>query len=252
MKILIVEDEKLAAKKLISMIEELVKDVELVGIARSIEEAVIVIESNEIDLGFFDIQIEDGLSLDIFKKTNITFPVIFTTAFNEYAIKAFKLNSVDYLLKPIDIKELKNAISKYHNIWKTDQPQLSVSMIEEVKKLISGNYKERFSIKIGSKFEILQVTDICYFYSFEKGTYAKTISNRDLLLDSALENIFPLLDPKQFFKISRKHIVNIHHIKNVYAYSNSRLRVHTMIDEKDELIISREKVGSFKAWLEGN
>ncbi|MCD4680975.1 MAG: LytTR family transcriptional regulator DNA-binding domain-containing protein, partial [Bacteroidales bacterium] len=98
----------------------------------------------------------------------------------------------------------------------------------------------------------LFISDICYFYSFEKGTFTKTISNRDFLLDSALENIFPMLDPKQFFKISRKHFVNIQYIKNVYAYSTSRLRVHTSLNENDELVVSREKVSSFKAWLEGN
>lgn len=252
MYILIVEDEKLAAKKLTSLIEGLIDDLVVVGVAKSIDEAIAIIESNEIDLGFFDIQIEDGLSFDIFEKTKISFPVIFTTAYNEYAIKAFKLNSIDYLLKPISGDELKNALNKYYSIWKTEQPQLSVSVIDEVRKLISGSYKERFSIKIGSKFEILHVSDICYFYSFEKGTFAKTISNRDFLLDSALENIFPMLDPKQFFKISRKHIVNIQYIKNVYAYSTSRLRVHTSLNENDELVVSREKVSSFKAWLEGN
>jgi len=252
MNILIVEDENLAAKKLISLLESLVDDLVITGVAKSISEAVTLIESNEIDLGFFDIQIEDGLSFDVFEKTNITFPVIFTTAFNEYAIKAFKLNSVDYLLKPIDVDELKNAFNKYQSIWKKDQQQLSVSLIEEVKTLISGNFKERFSIRIGSKFEVLNVTDISYFYSFDKGTYAKTTNKRDLLLDGALENIFPLLNPKHFFKISRKHIVNIRHIKNVYAYSNSRLRVHTTTNEEDELIVSREKVSSFKSWLEGN
>lgn len=252
MNILIVEDEKLSAEKLKSMIRDIIDDATIVGIAKSTDDAIALISAMEIDLGFFDIQIEDGLSFGIFEKTTIRFPVIFTTAFNDYAIRAFKLNSIDYLLKPVSKDELENAINKYKRIWNTGQSHLPVSMIEEVKKLITGSYKERFSVKIGSKFEILQVADICYFYSFEKGTYAKTTYNRDFLLDSSLENIYPLVNPKLFFRISRKYIVNINHIKNVYAYSNSRLRVHTSIDSKDELIVSREKVSSFKAWLEGN
>lgn len=250
MNILIVEDETLAYKKLQLLIEKLIPDYNIVGIARSINDAVNLIETNDIDLGFFDIQIEDGLSFDIFDRAQIDFPVIFTTAFNEYAIKAFKLNSIDYLLKPISETELKNAISKFNNIWNKSENTISSSVIEEMKQLLAGNYKERFTVRIGNKIEILNTSDICYFHSFEKGTYAKTINNKDSLLDNALENIYPLLNPKQFFKISRKYIVNIQHIKDIYAYSNSRLRVNTHIKSTDELIVSREKVRVFKEWLE--
>jgi len=252
MKILIVEDETLASKKLQLLIEKLIPNFNIVGIAKSIEDAVSIIETNEIDLGFLDIQIEDGLSFDIFDRTKISFPVIFTTAFNEYAIKAFKLNSIDYLLKPISENELKNALSKFDNIWNKDENTISSSVIEEMKQLLAGNYKERFTVKIGNKIEILNTSDICYFHSFEKGTYAKTIEDRDSLLENALDNIYPLLNPKQFFRISRKYIVNIMHIKDIYAYSNSRLRVNTHIKSTDELIVSREKVRLFKEWLEDN
>ena len=250
MKILIVEDETLASKKLQLLIEKLIPNFNIVGIAKSIEDAVSIIETNEIDLGFFDIQIEDGLSFDIFDRTKISFPVIFTTAFNEYAIKAFKLNSIDYLLKPISENELKNALSKFDNIWNKDENTISSSVIKEMKQLLAGNYKERFTVRIGNKIEIINVSDICYFHSFEKGTYAKTIEDRDSLLENALDNIYPLLNPKQFFRISRKYIVNIMHIKDIYAYSNSRLRVNTNIKSTDELIVSREKVKAFKEWLE--
>jgi len=251
MNILIVEDEKLAAKKLVSQLENLNEDNNIVGIVKSVEAIVSAVDSLEIDLGFFDIQIEDGISLDAFERTSIDFPIIFTTAFNEYAIKAFKLNSIDYLLKPISQDELRNAISKYHSVWKKGEQAISGSVIEEVKKLISGSYKDRFTIRIGNKIEIIQVADICYFFSFEKGSYARTKDHKDRLLDSALDNIFPLLDPKQFFRISRKYIININYIKNVYLYSNSRLRINTILDEEEELIVSREKVGKFKEWLDG-
>ena len=250
MNIIIIEDETLAQKKLQLIIEKLIPDFNIVGIAKSIDEAVNLIETNNIDLGFFDIQIEDGLSFDIFDRTKINFPVIFTTAFNEYAIKAFKLNSIDYLLKPILENELKNALTKFNNIWNKSENTISSSVIEEMKQLLSGNFKERFTVRIGNKIEILNTADICYFHSFEKGSYAKTIDNKDSLIENSLDNIFPLLNPTQFFRISRKYIVNIKHIKDIYAYSNSRLRVNTHLKTIDELIVSREKVRAFKEWLE--
>jgi len=250
MNILIVEDESLAYKKLLLLIEKLIPDYNIVGVAKSIDDAVSIINSNNIDLGFFDIQIEDGLSFDVFSKAEISFPVIFTTAFNEYAIKAFKLNSIDYLLKPIDESELKNALDKFNHVWNKSESIISSSVIEEMKQLLTGNYKERFTVRIGNKIEILNTSDICYFHSFEKGTYAKTIKNKDRLLDSVLDNIYPLLNPKHFFRISRKYIVNIRHIKDIYAYSNSRLRVNSITSGNEELIVSREKVRAFKEWLE--
>lgn len=250
MKLLIIEDESLAVSRLEILFKKIIPNYTIVGIAKSIEDAVFIIENNEIDLGFFDIQIEDGLSFSIFEQTKVKFPVIFTTAYNDYAIKAFKLNSVDYLLKPVSEEELVVALEKFNSIWKKPDILISSSVIEEMKQLLSGNYKERFTVKIGNKIEILNTSDICYFHSFEKGTYAKTINNTDRLLDGALENIYPLLNPKQFFKISRKYIVNIQHINNIYAYSNSRLRVNTKIKTTDELIVSREKVRAFKEWIE--
>jgi len=250
MNILIIEDEKLASHKLEILINKLIPDFKIVGIAKSVHQAIELINNNKIDLGFFDIQIEDGLSFDIFEKAEISFPVIFTTAFNEYAVKAFKVNSIDYLLKPISENELKNALNKYDKHWADkDEQKLSSSVIDEIKQLMQGNYKERFTIKTGNKLKIINTKDICYFYSQDKGTYAKTIDNKDYLLDYTLENIYPLLNTKEFFRISRKYIVNINHIKDIYSYSNSRLKVNTVVESNEELIVSREKVRSFKEWL---
>ena len=250
MKILIVEDEPLAASRLEFLFKELELDYEIVGIAKSIAESIQIISEKEIDLGFFDIQIEDGLSLSIFERIEVNFPVIFTTAYNDYAIKAFKFNSIDYLLKPISETELNNALVKFEDVWKKPEELILPSVVDEMKQLISGSFKERFTIRIGNKIEILKTHDVCYFYSYNKGTYAKTNGNRDLLLDSNLELIFPLLNPKQFFKISRKHIVNVQFIKDIYAYSNSRLRVNMDKQGNEELVVSREKVRAFKDWLE--
>lgn len=250
MKLLIVEDESLAASRLEILFKDIIANYTIVGIARSIEEAVTIIKNNDVDLGFFDIQIEDGLSFEIFEKTAVKFPVIFTTAYNDYAIRAFKLNSIDYLLKPISEVELKNAVAKFENIWNKPDSLITSTVINEMRQLITGSYKERFSVKIGNKYEILVTEDVSYFYSFNKGTYARTNNDRDLLLDNPLDIIYPLLNPAHFFRISRKHIVNIKYIKDIYAYSNSRLIVNTKNKSKEELIVSREKVRAFKNWLE--
>jgi len=252
MNVLIIEDETLAYKRLKIMLERVIPDINIVGVAKSIEDAAELINNNNIDIGFFDIQIEDGLSLTIFEKVEVNFPVIFTTAFSDYAIKAFKLNSIDYLLKPISENELKIAIGKYNDIWKKPKTNISSTLINEIKELLTEKFKERFTAKIGAKISIIETSDICFFYSFNKGTFAKTIQNKSYLLDYSLENITPLLNPKQFFRISRKHIINIKQIEHIYAYSNSRLRVLMKVSSDEELIVSREKVKQFKEWLEDN
>lgn len=250
MKIIIVEDEKLAVSRLQLLLNQLSIDYKIVAVANSVVDAVEAIKSNTIDLGFFDVQIEDGISLEIFELVNVNFPVIFTTAFNEYAVKAFKFNSIDYLLKPISSDELNNAIGKYKNIWKKNTDNLNGDVINEMRQLLKGDFKERFTIKTGNKMEVLKANNISFFYSYNKGTFVKTVDNRDLLIDSPLDLIFPLIDPSKFFRISRKFIVNIDCIIDIYAYSNSRLRVNMENSNNIELIVSREKVVAFKNWLE--
>ncbi|PIY32257.1 MAG: hypothetical protein COZ08_07405 [Bacteroidetes bacterium CG_4_10_14_3_um_filter_42_6] len=155
MKILIVEDESLAVSRLQWLLDKIQADYELVGVAHSIREALVLIEKNKIDLGFFDIQIEDGLSLSIFEQTNVGFPVIFTTAFNDYAVKAFKLNSIDYLLKPISEPELKHALNKFNTLWNNPNSLISNSLIDEMRQILMGKYKERFAVRTGTKTEII-------------------------------------------------------------------------------------------------
>lgn len=249
-KILLVEDESLAVSRLEMMLAKVMDNYLISGKATSIKEAVDIIESQEIDLGFFDIQIEDGLSLSIFERTEVKFPVIFTTAYNDYAVKAFKFNSIDYLLKPVSLDELKNAVEKFKSIWQSKPASFNSEVIEEMKQLVSGRYKDRFVVKTGSRISILKTDDVCFFYSFNKGTFAKTNKNSDLLLDNPLDLIMTVIDPSKFFRISRKHIINIDYLVDIYAYSNSRLKVNIKNQGKEELIVSREKVRSFKKWLE--
>jgi DNA-binding LytR/AlgR family response regulator len=248
MNILIVEDEIFAFKKLKSLIEECILDINFIAHSESIIKAIDIIENNnKIDLAFFDIQLNDGISFDIFEKTNVYFPVVFTTAYNEYALKAFKHNSIDYLLKPIDKIELKSAINKYNKYWNNNS---DLSVIKEVKEIITTGYKTRFTTKVGEHIKLINANDICLFYSFEKATFIKTNENRNYNIDYSLESLMPILNSDIFFKINRKEIININSIKDIISYSNSRLKIKINLETESELIVAREKVKLFKQWLD--
>ena len=249
MNILIVEDETFAFKKLKAMLENSLSEINFIAHTKSIKESVELIENNnKIDLAFFDIQINDGLSFDIFEKTEVYFPVIFTTAYNDFALKAFKHNSIDYLLKPIDKQELKAAVDKYKKHWNNNISNKEV--FGEVKEILKTGYKNRFSIKIGEHIKLINAKDICLFYSFNKGTYIKTNEGRDYISDYSLENLIPILSPDTFYRINRKHIININSIKDIVVYSNSRLKIKIDFDTEEDLIVAREKVKAFKSWID--
>ncbi len=251
MQVIIIEDEKPAARRLSRMLKEL--DLEVVAMLHSVAEAVSWFKNNtHPELIFLDIQLSDGLSFEIFENVDIKSAIIFTTAYDEYALKAFKLNSVDYLMKPIDDEELNEAVQKY----RTNKVNTSPSLInaEEVQKMFQKSflkdYKKRFTIQLGQHLKIIDVDDICCFYSENKGTYLHTTGNRSYLLDQSLEKLENELDPEKFFKISRKFIVNLHAINDIVSYSNLRLEVKMDCFNKMPLIVSREKVRLFRDWLE--
>lgn len=251
MQVIIIEDEKPAARRLSRMLKEL--DLEVVTMLHSVAEAVSWFKNNtHPELIFLDIQLSDGLSFEIFENVDIKSAIIFTTAYDEYALKAFKLNSVDYLMKPIDDEELNEALQKY----RTNKVNTSPSMInaEEIHKMFQKSflkdYKKRFTIQLGQHLKIIDVDDICCFYSENKGTYLHTTGNRSYLLDQSLEKLENELDPEKFFKISRKFIVNLHAINDIVSYSNLRLEVKMDCFNKMPLIVSREKVRQFRDWLE--
>lgn len=251
MQVIILEDEKPAARRLSRMLEEL--DLEVVAMLHSVAEAVLWFKNNtHPELIFLDIQLSDGLSFEIFENVEIKSAIIFTTAYDEYALKAFKLNSVDYLMKPIDDEELNEALQKY----RANKVNTSPSMInaEEIQKMFQKSflkeYKKRFTIQLGQHLKIIDVDDISCFYSENKGTYLHTTGNRSYLLDQSLEKLEGELDPDKFFKISRKFIVNLHAIKDIVSYSNLRLEVKMDCFNKMPLIVSREKVKLFRDWLD--
>ncbi len=253
MNIIIIEDEHLAVKRLSELIKKYDSEINILAKIQSVKKAVEWFGKNhEPDLAFMDIQLGDGLSFDIFEQIKISCPVIFTTAYDEYAIKAFKVNSIDYLLKPFDFEELANAINKFknHTGKAVGNNSLQNAQIEQVINMLSKKYKERFTVKIGEHIRIVSVDDILCFYSREKASYIFTKEKRDYLLDFSLDKLETLINPDTFFRVNRKFIINIHAVKDIIAYSNSRLKINVQGFTEDEIIVSREKVSRFKEWLE--
>ncbi|MGB5607618.1 LytR/AlgR family response regulator transcription factor [Eudoraea sp.] len=251
MNVLIIEDEKPAARRLARLLNEL--DVQVATMLHSVEESVEWFQNNDHpDLIFLDIQLSDGLSFEIFDLVEVKSAIIFTTAYDEYALQAFKLNSIDYLLKPIDDEELESAVKKYQNL-KPDHNQLSLDF-EDIKKLLVNplerEYKKRFTIRLGQHLKIINADEIECFYSENKGTYASTTEGRNYLLDTTLENLENELSPQIFFRVSRKFYININHIKDIVSYTNSRLIIKLKRYNEQEIIVSRERVKDFKLWLE--
>lgn len=251
MNIIIIEDEKPAARRLSRMLEEL--DVKANKMLHSVEESIEWFQNNEHpDLLFLDIQLSDGLSFEIFEHVTISSAIIFTTAYDEYALKAFKLNSIDYLLKPIDEDELKAAVDKYksHYVKKADV-QLN---FDDIKKLlvnpIDRKHKKRFTIKVGQHLKIVSTDAIECFFSENKATYLHTNTNRSYLIDGALEQVQTELDPEKFFRVNRTFIVQISAIKDIVSYTNSRLKIILNSYNETEIIVSRERVKEFKNWID--
>jgi DNA-binding LytR/AlgR family response regulator len=251
MNVLIIEDETPSARRLQRMLERL--DLKVSVMLHSVQESVAWFEINEHpDLIFLDIQLSDGLSFEIFETVSVKSSIIFTTAFDEYALQAFKLNSIDYLLKPIDEDELATAVTQY----KAVRPSSSNVQInfDDIKKLLSNpvdrEYKKRFTTKIGQHIKMISIDEIECFYSENKGTYAHTIDGRDYLLDTTLELLEAELEPAVFFRISRKFYININAIKDIISYTNSRLQLKLNNFKEQDIIVARERVKDFKVWLE--
>lgn len=250
MRVVIIEDEKPAARRLQRMLNDqnITADVML----HSVEEAVNWFHTNEHpDLLFLDIQLADGLSFEIFEEVSIKSPIIFVTAYDEYALRAFKLNSIDYLLKPIDHEELEAALEKYKH-WGTNKPEAAFDM-NALQALMNPNkksYKRRFTTKIGQRLKMIPVETIECFYSEHKATHIFTVDGRSYLIDETLEQLEDKLNPENFFRVSRKFFVNVNAIKDIISYTNSRLKIILNHYNQDEIIVSRERVKAFKNWLE--
>lgn len=251
MEVLIIEDEKPAARRLSRMLQE--QNIEVSEMLHSVEEAIAWFRANPApDLIFLDIQLSDGLCFEIFETVEVQSPIIFTTAFDEYALQAFKLNSIDYLLKPIDEEELEAALQQFRE-QVPNQKNITMDF-EDIRKLLVNplerEYKKRFTARVGQHIKIVGADEIECFYSQNKGTYAATNTGRSYLLDTTLEQLEEELSPEHFFRVSRKFYVNIAHIADIVAYTNSRLKVKLNRFSEEEIIVSRERVKDFKLWLE--
>ena len=252
MKILIIEDEYHAVKYLSNLIKEVVPTAQILETLDSVSDAVEWLTNNPApDLIFMDIQLADGLSFSIFKKVKVTAPVIFTTAFDQYTLEAFKINSVDYLLKPIEVTELRNAIQKYQDIHGSKtafNPESLMQLMQNIQQ--PKPFRQRFLIKQGKDFIYLPIAEVAYVYSEEGMTFLITTANKRHLLDTTLDTLEKEVDPNEFFRISRKQIVHISSVTKIYSYFNHRLKVELQPSSKVEAIVSRERVKAFKNWLD--
>jgi len=249
MRVIIIEDEELAAERLEKMLIETAPEAEVIAKLSSVKESVKWLTLNKADLIFLDIQLSDGLSFSIFEQITVKTPVIFTTAYDQYAIKAFNLNSVSYLLKPVRKNELIEALQKYKSL----KSAFSIDF-ENILSAVQGkqpDYRRRFLIQIGDRFRKIEAEEIAYFYAMEKCTFLKTFEGNSYPLDLSLDNLVNVIDPSQFFRINRKYVVNMRSIKNMYAWSRSRIKIilSPSVDEDSDTIVSIDRAADFRNWL---
>jgi DNA-binding LytR/AlgR family response regulator len=258
MKVFIIEDEIPAAEKMQRFLKRYDESIEILGQAMSVKQSVNWLnENHEVDLLFMDIQLTDGLSFDIFKDVKVEIPVIFTTAYNEYAIEAFKANGIDYLLKPITFEALSESIDKFNNLKsrlsETSQAPITpiIDLQSALQLLSKREYKNRFMVKIGEHIRSVTTDSIGLFYAEGRNAYIVTNESKRLIIDYKLETLEEMLDPKKFFRVNRTFVLEINAIKDVLVYSNSRLKVMLNLNFDKEIIVSRERVNDFKTWFDG-
>ena len=252
MKAIIIEDEQLAANRLESLIKNCDNSIEIVTKLESVEESVTWFKNNaHPDLIFLDIHLEDGLSFAIFDKTRVNVPVIFTTAFDEYAIRAFKMKGIDYLLKPISQEDLCQAINKYKDWTGYGTQNIDLQDLYRIIKDNKPELRQRFSVTVGEKLKSIAVDDIAYFFSTSGITFVVMNSKSQYSMDLSLDKLAGELDPKQFFRINRQYLVRLNAIANVHIFPKSRLKLDLSPPTKDEIFVSLDKVTEFKLWLDG-
>jgi len=252
MRVIIIEDEMPAANRLIKMLQTINDEAEVIATLDSIESAVNFLKTSQhADLIFMDIQLADGLSFNIFNEVKINTPIIFTTAFDQYTLKAFKVNSVDYLLKPIDEKELEQALDKYQQLHSKAKENLSDKILKLVTDLNTNKFKERLLIKRGQQLSYLKTENIAYCYADGKLCFAVDLPNNKYLLEQNLSQLEEQLNPAKFYRVNRTLLVNIDAIEKVHTWLGGRLKLQLCITANTETIVSRERVNGFKDWLGG-
>jgi two-component system response regulator LytT len=257
MKILIVEDEDLAVKKLKKTLLTVDESATVVGEADSIRSTVNWLQNNPSpDLILMDIELADGQSFEIFNQVQVKSPVIFITSYDEYALKAFKVNSVDYLLKPVQKEDLHAALDKFRSMKKiysndTEKSNISLDILvkELQQKLQTKEFRKRFLVKHGQKLVSVEVEEIAYFFSDGRLNFFKTLDNRKFVVDYTMDELNDMLDPDKYFRISRSFFISVNSVAQIHDYFGNRLLLHLKPETEKEAIVSREKVTDFKTWL---
>ena len=255
MTILIIEDEPLAARKLQKLVLEIDPSVKIVGMTDSIESSVEWLESNpHPDVLLMDIELADGQSFEIFQRTNVRSTVIFTTAYDEFALKAFKVNSIDYLLKPVRQEDLTRALDKFNTLksaHKTTDSAINIEkLLTELRQTQAPkSYRERFLLKQGQKLITIEASDIAFFYAEDRVNFIKNKAGQKFIVDYTLDEIEMQLDPSLFFRLNRQIIAHVKSIESVHPYFNGKLKIHLKPSVDEEVLVSREKASDFKAWM---
>lgn len=248
--ILIIEDEEPAANRLQKMVTELEPDSKVLGNIVSVASGISWFKQNPPpDLVFSDIQLSDGISFEIFKNAEVPCPVIFITAYDQYAIDAFKVNSIDYLLKPIKKDDLEAAVNKFKKLRNKETPALDITKVLESFTAPKTDYKTRFIIRYGEHIKTIKIEEVAYFYTEDKINFLTTFEGRRYTIDYNLDTLESMLDPKTFFRINRQFIISIQSIGEMFSYSKSRVLVKLNPVSKHETIVSTERSGDFKLWL---
>ena len=268
---LIVEDEPLAARRLADMLARQPEPLEILGTAESVAQAVGLLRELSPDVLFLDINLADGLSFEIFEQVAVRCPVIFTTAYDQYALQAFKVNSVDYLLKPIDADELAAAVARLRQRLPAApapasappppafDPALLAQLMQQMQQTAlpgpaaapAANYKTQFVVRVGEHLKVVPLDQIAYFFSLEKATFLQTVEGRKFVVDYTMDQLETLLDPRRFFRLNRAYLAQQSAIQDIIHYTNSRLQTVLKPTAPDaQVLVSREKVNVFKSWLD--
>lgn len=250
-KVLIIEDEPPAVNRLSKLLKSVDANIEIVDVIDSVETAISYLKHKSgLDLIFMDIQLSDGLSFDIFNETEVKVPIIFTTAFDQYTLSAFKVHSIDYLLKPIEPEELSAAIDKFKEYFSNEASVDNNDLHKLVKDLMPKKYKERFLVKTRKELKYVAIDQIAYFYSEDGYTHLVTHTGQKQIIDYKLDELEAMVDPDKYFRINRKMIVELHSILKIETYFNSRLKLKLNPPHPSDVIVSRERCTKFKFWLD--
>lgn len=253
MNILVLEDEPLVAASLIKLVKQLEPEATISGPVESVAEAQQILSNSTPDLIISDIQLADGISLDVFTSSKVQCPIIFTTAYNEYAIRAFKVNSIDYLLKPIDKKELQQALDKFHLLQSKFGNEAYVQQLNEFFSDFknSKKYKERFTVHLGRNLVLVQNSDVACFTK-EEVIYLVHRDGKKYITDfRSLDEVEELLDPKEFNRANRQFIISLPYIESLRSDETGKIVVKMKVSAYSEVIVSKEKASSFRKWVEG-